>query len=168
MAGISKVSIAARFKQKYVESESGCWEWTASTAGRGYGVIWFEGRQQYAHRVSHQIHKGPVPDSLQVLHECDNPKCVNPAHLFLGTQADNVADMIQKGRQNCVRPRYPRPLSVYARGEKIATAKLTTDQIRSIRDLYSQGSTQADLATTFGVNQPQISRIVRRATWKHV
>lgn len=75
-----------------------CIEWTGAKAGNGYGTVWMAGRMAYAHRVAWEKENGPIPSGMCVLHLCDNPPCTNPAHLFLGTQRDNVADMLSKGR----------------------------------------------------------------------
>lgn len=95
-------SLAARFWAK-VNKTPTCWLWTANRLPKGYGVINVGGRagsQQLAHRVSWELHFGPIPDGLWVLHRCDNPPCVRPDHLFLGTVQDNVDDMVTKGRAN--------------------------------------------------------------------
>lgn len=83
---------------KKTDKTSGCWLWRGASVPRGYGVIYFNGRQTYTHRVSYELHVGPIPDGLFVLHRCDVPACVNPDHLFIGSAADNVADMMAKGR----------------------------------------------------------------------
>ena len=89
-----------RFEQKFIPSTSGCWTWTAGLSDKGYGRFTL-GKEQYAHRASWIFYHGN-PGALDVLHRCDNPKCVNPNHLFLGTHTDNMHDMIRKGRH---RPR---------------------------------------------------------------
>jgi hypothetical protein len=93
-----KADPAARFWAK-VQRGEGCWEWQGANNGKGYGCFGKEGsRPYYAHRFSWELHAGPIPDGLFVLHRCDNRRCVNPEHLFLGTQGDNMRDMIAKGR----------------------------------------------------------------------
>ena len=90
----------------YVNKGDGCWEWTASRSGKGYGVFFhlgFSGRRTSAHRFSWELHNGPVPAGLHVLHHCDNPSCVRPDHLWLGTQSDNSKDMWNKGRGSLLR-----------------------------------------------------------------
>jgi hypothetical protein len=94
-----------RFFEK-VDKTDDCWNWLASKKWDGYGQVKFEGSMQTAHRTSWILHNGPVPEKLCVLHKCDNPGCVNPEHLFLGTQRDNVHDAIKKGRHVNPPPRY--------------------------------------------------------------
>lgn len=150
---------AARFWAKVdkASSPSGCWLWIAGTSG-GYGRFNIGGRVEGAHRVAWALRVGPLPDGMDVLHNCpggDNPRCVNPAHLFLGTQSDNDRDMWAKGR---ARPgRTP--------GEAHHRARLTEADVRAIR---SSSDRQCDLVRRYGVSQATIWQIIKRQTWKHV
>lgn len=137
-----------------------CWLWTASTDDWGYGFFReIAGQQmQRAHRVAWSMHVGPIPPGMRVLHRCDNPPCVNyERHLFLGTDEDNVADRVAKGRSSQLRSHH---------GEATSTRKLSADQVTEIRARYSTtGVYQSDLALEYGVTQSQISRIVRGTRW---
>ncbi len=137
-----------------------CWHWQGAFTSLGYGVISDRGQHIGAHRFSWVLHFGPIPGALQVLHRCDNPACVNPYHLFLGTQLDNVRDMDAKGRR--VTQCNPR------RGETHADAKLTEADVTEIRQLSALGVSQRKIAKQFGMSQQQISDIVRRRRWAHV
>lgn len=125
----------------------GCWIWTRTRTSKGYGQLAFLGRVVRAHRVAWEITFGSVPKGLFVLHRCDNPPCVRPSHLFLGTAADNSKDMVAKGR--------------YRSG----TARLTPDEVRSIRASHENA---ADLARTVGVSAHAIRAIRRGARWMTV
>lgn len=130
-----------------------CWWWTAGVNETGYGRIQTKNGPSRAHRISYELHKGPIPQGMGVLHRCDQPGCVNPDHLFLGTPADNAADREAKGRN--------RP----PRGEGQRSAKLTENQVREIR---AASGKQRDIAKRFGVTQANVWAILARKTWAHI
>jgi len=137
-----------RLMSKISMRPNGCWRWTAATNRRGYGVINVEGAARLAHRVTYHVFRRAVPNDLCVLHHCDNPSCVNPSHLFLGTRADNARDMKRKGRS--------------AYGERNAHSKLTDKQRAEIRARYAAGNiTQQALADEHGVTQPLIAYVLK-------
>lgn len=151
-----------------------CWPWTGGGVG-DYGLVLGDGgsdaKQILTHRASYMVHVGPIPDGLWVLHRCDNPPCCNPAHLFVGTPADNVADMDAKGRRVTVvkygddhwTRQHPERLS---HGDRSPHAKLTNEQAAEVRRRYAAGNVlQRELAAEFGASQVQISRIVRGVTY---
>lgn len=143
-----------------VKKSDGCWEWTASRQKNGYGSIALprrdSGRMARAHRVSWMIAHGPIADGLQVCHRCDNPPCVRPDHLFLGTRAVNMADCVAKGRLNS------------ARGERASKAKLTAEKVNEIRARLARGATDQGLATEYGVSDTSIRMIRLGWTWRHL
>lgn len=131
--------------------ESLCEEWTGRRNDKGYGYV----GDRRAHRVAWERAHGPIPAGLCVLHRCDNPPCVNVEHLFLGTQAENIADRHAKGRDNGARP-----------GEDHFAAKLTNTQVLEMRARYSAGGvTQRQLADEYGVSRGNVSKIVNRRTY---
>jgi len=140
----------------HVDGLGPCWLWTAATAD-GYGYVSVGGRMLLAHRLSWKIHNGPIPAGMCILHRCDVPACVNPAHLFLGTQLDNIRDRDAKKRH------VPSP------GEHHGRAKLTDAKVVEIRTLYAMGGvSQRALAKRFGVAHSRISDIVLRKRWGHI
>lgn len=134
-----------------------CWIWTGSKHPAGYGSIKLGPGHgmQVSHRVAWELALGRVPDGLNVLHRCDNRPCVNPDHLFLGTQLDNARDMIAKGRQ------------VILRGERVGRARLNADQVREIRRI-GRSVLQRALAERYGVGTSTIGAILTGDAWKHV
>jgi hypothetical protein len=133
-----------------------CWIWTAASKCKfGYGAIGFKRSSLLAHRVSWQLERGNVPDEQCVLHKCDNPKCVNPDHLFLGTYEDNRLDAKAKGRH-----RWP----VFS-GENSPTHKLTWETVREIRRRCSGGERQISVALSLGLTRQRVSAIARGDQW---
>lgn len=155
------MSLAARFATKFTpEPMSGCWLWTAALDHNGYGLIGSGGKHGtnlQAHRVSWELHCGPIPDGQCVLHRCDTPSCVNPDHLFLGTQIENLLDMTQKGR------RAPMPVTD---GEANGRAKLTEADVFKIRRLRAAGVGGPTLAKQFGVDHKTVYRACSGAAWR--
>jgi len=126
-----------------------CWPWIGAKTPRGYGVLWGneDGNALRAHRLSYQLNVGVITDGLFVCHRCDNPPCVNPAHLYLGTHDDNMADKIARGR--C------------ASGERSGGAKFTDEQVREVRLIHARGGiTRSALAKRFGISPSQMTNIL--------
>jgi hypothetical protein len=139
-------------------TESDCWEWTGRLSRRGYGLVYVDGAYTGAHRWAWTLLNGSIPTGLLVCHHCDNPPCCNPDHLFLGTNADNMAAMQAKGRG-----RLPRQVF---RGEDNACARLTEQQVVAIRQLYRRGGGR-QLAREYNVSDELISLIVTGKVWAH-
>ena len=163
-----------RFWAKVRRSEGdGCWEWTARTDDDGYGKLRLcrPRRSISAHRYSYELANGPIPDGLLVCHHCDNPPCVRPDHLFLGTPADNMRDKESKGRG--VRVHGDAHFSrchpeLVARGEDSVQSKMKESDVRAIRVRCIAGETQRSVARAFGITQGHVSVIVNRKRWAHV
>lgn len=146
-----------------IRSHDDCWEWTGAIASNGYGVFSFLSVMYTAHRASYIAHHGDIPDREGshggvVMHQCDNRKCVNPNHLTVGSQKDNLQDANQKGRMK----------SGCARGELARTAILTADQVIEIRRRLEAGERGVILASFYGVTVSAISSIKQRKSWKHI
>lgn len=137
------------------EPMSGCILWIGATDSNGYGRVNVNGTTMLAHRLSYQIYSGGAGRYLHVLHKCDNPGCINPRHLFRGTDADNVRDKINKGRQ-------PQGSTHYG-------AILSEDNVREIRQLWkTSGKTQREIGLMYGVTQMTIASLLTGKSWKSV
>ena len=151
----SRMSLDERLlRSVQYEANTGCWLWAGAVDGKGYGRLIERGKVLLAHRVSWMICHGAIPSGLCVCHRCDTPLCVNPAHLFLGTQRENIQDASRKQRM---------PL-----GERQGNVKLKTADVIAIRELAHAGVMQKDIAARFAIAQPTVSDIVRRKKWPHV
>lgn len=148
-------STPRRFWAK-VNKTPGCWLWTASTNGFGYGSIWTGYKLRRAHRFSWLIHNGDIPDGIRVLHKCDVPQCVRPSHLFLGTDIDNIVDKLSKGRGN------------NRRGSDHPGAKITESQVVQMRIERERGTPLKELETKYGLSNGEISLICNRKKWRHI
>lgn len=153
-----KKDLAERFWAK-VDKSGDCWIWQGGADQNGYGYIYDEKRRKNAkaHRVSYEIanrFSKPIPPKLLVCHKCDNPPCVRPDHLFLGTNKNNMEDMVAKGRQN--------------KGEKNGQAKVTAADVIEMKRLRKLGATYKELGDMFGLEQRTASMAVRGVNWKHL
>jgi len=141
-----------------IDKSSGCWLWKAGKNQNGYGLIRANGKERLAHRLAWELTNGPIPKGMCICHKCDNPACINPNHLFLGTQKDNIKDMDGKGRRGTN--------GVY--GERVNTTKLTNNAVLEIRALHKNGHSCQCLSERFGVSHTQIWRIVSGHQWKSI
>jgi hypothetical protein len=157
---------ADEFWSRAERTPNGCWEWHGARSGQ-YRMVSFDGKTIGAHRAAWLMAKGAIPDGMFVCHRCDNPPCVNPEHLFLGTPTDNVHDMLNKGRH--VPPTGMRNWAARnperARGERNGTAKLTDAQVAEIKSALADGARPAALAETYGVKSATIYAIRRGDNW---
>lgn len=148
-----------RFWSK-VDRSGECWEWQAARNRLGYGLVGVGRKSVLAHRVAYELTKGPIPKQMLVRHRCDNPSCVRPDHLIIGTPLDNVRDSIDRGRRASFK------------GMRNGRVKLTDEQVREIRRLYAMGNTTILLlASQFGVSKSQIYNIIsgaQRREWNEV
>lgn len=151
----STKSLLELFKEKYIEDESGCWLWTGRLTPRGYGTMHNPtGGSTRANRMAYELFVGPIGDGLAVCHRCDVRRCVNPAHLFLGTWEENNRDRDAKGRT--------------AIGSRASQAKLTEEQVEKVKELLKEGQRQTDIARKFGVSKTTIWDIAHKRWWRHV
>ena len=143
MSERSEASVPKRFMAKVRPCTSGCWLWTGMEKF-GYGMLKVGGKLRRAHRISYELHVGRIPDGIDVLHACDVPGCVNPAHLFLGGDKQNMADAARKGRM---------------------AQKLAPDAVKAIR---ADSRTQQEIADEYCIHQSMVSGIKKRRYWTHI
>lgn len=139
-----------------VERGEYCWLWTGGTSHKGYGRMSMSGKRKAAHRIAYEFTYGPIPDGLNVCHKCDVTDCVNPEHLFLGTQMDNVQDMRSKGRER------------KAFGETHTRAKLNVQTVRSIRQDVANGYNQREIAERHGLKLSTAASVASGRAWRRV
>jgi hypothetical protein len=156
-----ELSIYEKFRQKYSAIDNGCWRWNGALDKDGYGDFWYiigkDIRRNFAaHRASWELFKYEIPEGLSVLHKCDNPWCVNPEHLFLGTQLDNIRDRDSKNRWT---PRY---------GEINPMSKLKSFQVSEIKRLLSIGKRNLDVARKFNISPQTVCGIKKNRSWRQV
>lgn len=135
-----------------IDPISGCWQWTGSVDKDGYGVVSIGNRSKKVHRVFYDLYYGAIDEDLVVCHQCDNPPCCNPEHLFQGTVQDNSDDMVEKGRS--------------LKGERNTKTGLRKDEVEDIRRQYQEGMLQREIADFYGMTQQAISSIVAGINWK--
>jgi len=149
--------VRARFEGNYKVAAGGCWEWAKCRDQNGYGRIQHDGRSQVAHRIAWELWVGPIPEGKCILHKCDNPSCINPDHLFVGTQLDNIADMNAKGRHG----------KFVHESESSPGAKLKWPEVREIRRRCANGELIYMVANDYGVSKTTVGYIIRRQTWRN-
>lgn len=147
--------IKERFWNK-VHKTNTCWNWVGCLSYNGYGLFRLKGKNIRAHRLSYEWVFGPIKSGMLICHICDNRRCINPEHLFIGTQKDNIKDMFNKKRQ------------IRHSGEDHYNHRLTKNKVIEIRKLHLSGISTYELARNYGVSQGAVSDIVRRKTWKHI
>jgi hypothetical protein len=159
----TRTPLRERFLARVEKTET-CWLWTARTGTFGYGVMpegGHAGRDLYAHRISYELFHGPIPEGLFVLHRCDNPRCVNPDHLFLGTADDNAKDAARKKR-------VPSGAQHHTQRPDHKQVKLDQQSVREIRQRYAEGATRPQLSKLYGVTVASIGNVVNGRTWRNV
>lgn len=163
--------IIKRFWSKVAMSD-GCWLWTGCRNAKGYGSFYCPDKVRKAHRIAWEIANGEIPTGIQVCHHCDNPSCVRPDHLFLGTQSDNSQDMVRKHRhwlqKEPKRSLLPTFRRAEQRGEQNENAKTNDNQVREIRRLHQEGYSSRQIASLFDMSERNIRRIIRGELWSHV
>jgi len=144
----------SRFFASFKRKKEGCWEWNKARNHGGYGTFYHNKRTWIAHRISWILHYGKLEKGMFVLHKCDNPACVRPDHLFVGTNKDNLRDCAEKGR--------------IASGERNGNSKMTNSTVKKIRKLSNCGMKGTEIANLVGVHKSTVSRVLRKIIWRHI
>lgn len=148
--------MAKTIKERFYEKVGLDWQWRSRKNKAGYGDIQVNGKHVRAHRLSYEIHNGKIPAGMYVLHSCDDPGCVNPEHLHLGTPADNMREMVERNRNHNMR------------GENNPNAKITEKQVIEIREKYKKGMRQIEICKEYDLQDGNVSDIVNRKKWKYI
>ena len=152
------MTIIDRLLANITDNEDGCWEWIGATNVYGYGIISYESKQRRVHRLAYELEFGKIPTGMLVCHKCDNRRCCNPQHLFLGTYQDNVDDMRGKHRdaygQN--------------KGEINGASRLKSVDIPDIRRMLVDGHTKTYIGQIYNVSRKTITKIAAKQTWGHI
>lgn len=146
-----KDSIESKYTKK---SDNECWNWRSYKGTGGYGNFTFNGKVYISSRASYEVYVGKIPENMHVCHKCDNRACVNPNHLFVGTVADNMRDMVNKNRS--------------AKGSNHSQAKLNESQVKKIKQMLKQNITHTEIAAMFNVGREAISKINQGIRWGHI
>ncbi len=170
--GLATAYLTACLSERVTVADSGCWECLGDGERSAYAVLdlkrWPEWPESIVplHRLSYRLCVGPIPEGMCVLHRCDNPPCINPAHLFLGTNLDNISDKVQKRRQ--ASGQKVRKNHGHLKGEVVVTSRLTAEQVMEIRRREHAGEKNASLAEEFGISETHLQYIVRGKAWAHL
>lgn len=137
-----------------IKGKKNCWEWVNANVKNGYGIVEYDKKKMSAHRLSFLFHKGEIPEHQDVCHSCDNRRCVNPEHLFLGSRAVNMQDSLKKGR--------------FPVGENSVQSKITEKDVKEIRKMREKKIKYKEISCIYGITEQSICDLVKRRTWKHV
>jgi HNH endonuclease len=146
--------IEEKFYKNVRKNENGCWDWIGNTSAYNRGRMTIGGRKMYAYHISYELHIGPIPTGMQINHTCDNPNCVNPEHLYAGTQSDNTRDAIRRGRW-------------VNNSTGRVRSHLSPDDVRAIRQQCASVS-MTEVGKRFGISYTQVRRIVTGKHWKDI
>lgn len=145
-------------------NNNGCWEWVKNRNKDGYGGLRYKSKTWMAHRLSYTFYKGPIPEGMLVCHKCDNPPCINPDHLFIGNNSDNMMDAYRKGRWKGVLGYRKKT----CKGENHWYSKFKPEIILEIRKLFKSGLRIIDICNKYNMNHATVSDICKRRSWKHL